>query len=116
MKPKLFVLLLASLLLTGCARFGGRKTAAPAPTSAPAPTVAAATQEATAQDAPDLAAMTFVEKNNLYLRLLDEAHAAGRDTGAAEESYLQSMQASLEGDNAGADKALDEAILLLWNK
>lgn len=118
MKRTLLTILLASALLTGCVRFRAKK--APAQPTSPPTQAAAAAQPVDAatevRAAPDFSAMTFVEKNNLYLQLLEEQQAVGADIGPAEEAYLQSMQASLAGNSAEADRYLEEAILLLWNK
>ncbi|NOY98872.1 MAG: hypothetical protein GXP40_06685 [Chloroflexi bacterium] len=125
MKRWIVILLGLSVLASGCARFkkGGANPPPAAPTVAPAPTVeqapvASPTQapvEPELAPAPDLASMTFVEKNNLYMQLLTEKQAAGVDTNAAEEAYLRSVEASFSGDSAQADQYLQDAILLLWN-
>jgi len=58
--------------------------------------------------------MTFVEKNNLFLRLLADRQAEGADTTAAEEAYVLSLEATLAGNTPLADQYLSQAILLLW--
>lgn len=133
----LIILLSLALALTACARLKrvvNPPPAAPAtvaeatvspPTApgavssatVPTPTASSATEAppaASARPTPDFAAMTFVEKNNLYLELLAARQAEGVDTTAAEEAYARSLDATLEGDGALADQYLIEAILLLW--
>jgi len=72
------------------------------------------TQTPTQAPTPDLASMTFVEKNDLFLRLLTDRQAEGADTTAAEEAYVRSLEATLAGNTLLADQYLSQAILLLW--
>jgi len=69
---------------------------------------------ATGAPTPDLASMTFVERNDLFLQLLAARQAEGADTTAAEEAYARSLEAALEGNTALADQYLSQAIFLLW--
>ncbi|MFQ5400664.1 MAG: hypothetical protein ACE5E7_13845 [Anaerolineae bacterium] len=107
------------VILTGCARFQGRKAAPPAQPGEPSVTPAPATQAAPTmtpepgEEAPDLTAMSFVEKNNLYIQLLNEGQTAGADTQTAEEAYAHSLEASLSGDAQAADRYLEQAIFIL---
>jgi len=121
MKRSILLLLSLSLMATACTRF--KKVIAPslaAPATASAPTSAApsltgaATQAPTVNPTPDFSAMTFVEKNNLYLQLLADRQAEGAVTTTAEETYARSLEAALEGNATLADQYLEQAILLLW--
>jgi len=76
--------------------------------------VEAPTMSATGAPTPDLASMTFVERNDLFLQLLAARQAEGADTTAAEEAYARSLEAALEGNTALADQYLSQAIFLLW--
>lgn len=124
MKRWIVSLLGLSLLVSGCARLKGLGTdsppAAPTPASASTEPVPAPADEAQSEPAPkstpDLASMTFVEKNDLYIRLLTEKQAAGIDTSQAEEAYMNSLEASLNGESGQADQYLQEAITLLLNQ
>ncbi len=116
MKKLTFLILSLALLLTGCIR-PKRLITDPLP---PAP-VTASTESAVptpthSPSAPNFAGMTFVEKNELCLKLLEENQAAGMDTSEAEETYVRSLEASLEGNSAEADRYLEQAILLLWDQ
>jgi len=119
MKKWIVILLGLSLLLSGCARAKKQNTNQPAeeiPAAAPVEEhIEEVAEEAHADPAPDLTAMSFVEKNTLYMQLFDEKLAAGADTALAESAYQKSIEASLSGDSAQADQALEEAILYLWN-
>jgi len=115
------IFLLSLLMATACVRF--KKVITPslaAPVTASAPTSAApsptrvTTQAPTANPTPDFSAMTFVEKNNLYLQLLADRQTEGADTTAAEEAYAQSLEATMEGNATLADQYLEQAILMLW--
>ena len=64
--------------------------------------------------APDFSSMSFLEKNNLYLQLLEQKQNAGDDTRKAEETYQNFLEESLAGASGKADQYLQEAILLLW--
>lgn len=109
---------------TACARLvkaprSPQETAASPTALQPAPSEATATPPALpaalpANPTPDFAAMSFVEKNNLYLQLLAERQAEGVDTAGAEDAYMHSVEATLEGDSALADRYLEQAILSLW--
>lgn len=120
MRKWIVILLGFTLLLSGCVRFGKAKNSLQ-PTSIPAPvSVEEASEEAVEEIAeevpiPDFASMSFVEKNTLYMQLLEEKTAAGADTKLAEAAYQKSIEASLMGDSAKADNALEEAITYLWN-
>ena len=95
--------------------------AAPSPQpSSPAPPEATATTGADAPAEPEAAptlppleTMTFIERNTLYLEILAEKQADGADTTEAEELYIQSVEATLNGDTTAADTYLNEAILAL---
>lgn len=63
---------------------------------------------------PDFSSMSFLEKNNLYLQLLEGKQNAGVDTSKAEETYQNFLEDSLAGTSGEADQYLQEAILLLW--
>ncbi len=63
---------------------------------------------------PDFSSMSFLEKNNLYLQLLEEKQNAGVDTGKAEETYQNFLEESLAGASGMADQYLQESINLLW--
>jgi len=107
------------LLVTGCARFRGSQPAPPVvSTGGPAPVTGETTLQPSAAPAiaptPDFAAMTFTEKNDLFIELLAARQAEGADTSAAEDAYGRSLEATLEGNTALADRYLIEAILLLW--
>ncbi len=124
MKRGIILCLCFSLLIAGCVRIERRETN-PGPTL---PTTGIestiddelaisndlAVAEYTSAPIPDLSSMNFVEKNNLYLQLLDEKQLTGLDTSSADEAYFRSIKASLVGDDAAADEYLHEAILLLW--
>ena len=71
--------------------------------------------ESTPLPLPDFDSMSFVEKNNLYLQLINEEQQAGLDTSHADEVYFRSLEASLAGNAAADDEYLHEAILLLWD-
>jgi hypothetical protein len=64
---------------------------------------------------PDFPSMSFLEKNNLYLQLLEQKQNAGVDTSKAEETYQNFLEDSLAGTSGKADQYLQEAILLLWH-
>ena len=119
MKKSIIILLGLSLLFSSCARVKKRVANPPAeqvptavPVEEPAEEIA---EEAPADPAPDFTTMNFVEKNKLYLQLFDEKSSAGADTTQAETAYQKSIEASLNGDSTTADRALEEAILILWN-
>lgn len=124
MKRSVVLLLGLVMLATACARFKRVGEQIAAPTSAsflPAVlTVSSAAASATltpapaANPTPDFSAMSFAEKNNLYLQLLSQRQAEGVDTAAAEEAYAQSLEATFQGNAALADQDLEQAILLLW--
>ncbi len=61
----------------------------------------------------DLSEMSFVERNNLYLDLLNHKIDAGADTTAVDKLYVLSMEAMLKDDVAAADQYLIQAIILL---
>jgi hypothetical protein len=61
----------------------------------------------------DLSEMSFVERNNLFLELLNHKIDAGEDTTAVDELYVLSMEAMLKDDVAGADQYLLQAIIFL---
>jgi len=63
---------------------------------------------------PDFSSMLFLEKNNLYLQLLDQKQNAGVDTRKAEETYQNFLEETLDGTSEKADQYLQKAILLLW--
>jgi hypothetical protein len=63
---------------------------------------------------PDLASMTFAERNDLFLQLLAARQAEGADTAAAEDAYTRSVEAALEGNSAESDRYLEQAISILW--
>ena len=123
MKNQILILLGASLLLSGCARFRKTKISPPAteiPVAAPVEEDTEEISEEIAEEVPanplpDLASMSFVEKNTLYMQLLEEKSVAGADVSSAEALYQKSIEASLSGDSAGADNTLEEAIIYLWN-
>ncbi len=101
-----------SLIISGCASFRGAGD-----TQAPARTILLAGQmsENPAADLGlDLSSLSFLEKNHLYLQLLEDRQADGDDTRKAEEIYLKSLESSLAGSSAEADRYLHEAVLLLW--
>ena len=114
MKKWIVLLLGFTLLLSSCARFRKQNTTPILEPLAPA-TVEESTAEETQVEHPDFASMSFVEKNNLYMQLLNEKISAGADTSLAESEYQKSIEASLAGDSAEADRALEEAILFLLN-
>ncbi len=126
--PHLIVVLVLALTLTSCARLKRRARTPPPAASPPAaasqtptqavvaPTEAPSQPPAAVAPTPDFATMSFAEKNALFLQLLSERQAAGVDTSAAEEAYTRSVEASLSGESARADRYLEEAILLLWNR
>ncbi len=123
MKRWIVVLLGLSALASGCVRFKNQSADSPPAvetalvSATPAQQAPAeATADVQSDPLPDFTSMTFVEKNNLYMQLLTERQSAGMDTSLAEETYLYSMEASFAGESAQADKALEEAILLLWNQ
>ncbi len=111
MKRSLLLIFSLSLLTTACTRFNARPAAAnpAAQVTQTAPAPAESTPPA-----PDLAGMSFVEKNNLYLELLNQRLAEGMDTGPAEEAYTRSLEATMRGNSQQADQYLQQAILLLW--
>lgn len=80
----------------------------------PSPTPPAEATPTNPPAAIDLSGMTFVEKNNLYIQLLSEQQAAGKDTTAAEELYTHSLEATFAGDTAKSDQLLEQAIQLLF--
>ncbi len=82
----------------------------PTPTLEPTPTAPAPSPQP-----PDFSALSFAEKNRLYLQWLEERAAAGLDTAEAEALYLRSLEASLNGDSAQADHDLEEALRVLWS-
>ena len=120
---KRFLLILAglSLLAAGCARVRHKGVAPPVSSVSPASSSLTETkvsptetEEAPAKaSTPDFSSMSFTEKNDLYLQLLDEKRAAGVDTSEAEEAYLQSVKASFNGQSEEADEYIEQAILLL---
>jgi len=130
----LIILLAVSLAITGCAPLRrvlkGPQAPTPALSVAEGPTPVSAvppqtevpaaaptlppTVAPTSVPTPDFAAMTFAEKNDLFLELLAARQAEGADTSAAEDAYVRSLEATLEGNTTLADQYLIEAILLLW--
>ncbi len=99
-----------TLMLVGCASF--RKKGETTRTEILAPS-ARMTQSPSPSEEPDFSTLSFLEMNNLYLQLLEEKQAAGGDTEKADDIYLKSLEASLAGESALADRYLQEAILLL---
>ena len=117
MKNWIIAMLSLSLLLSGCARVNKRNENPPAEQSAISVPVAESVEEIQPEPAaPDFASMSFVEKNSLYMQLLNENMDAGLDTFAAEDAYQRSLEASLSSDNEKADRAVEEAILILMNQ
>lgn len=107
-------LVLIVLMTTGC---GAVVRAVRGTRSDPAaPVQPEATQPAEpAQPEVVLDTMSFVERNNLYLELLEQWTDAGMDTTQAEELYSKSLEASLNGDSDSADDYLNQAIMILSN-
>ena len=112
MKKGILVLLGLTFFLSSCARV---ETQSIPPPVTEVPSVEPADTDTPTVPAPDFTTMNFVEKNKLYLQLLDKKSSAGADTTQAEAAYQKSIEASLNGDSETADKALEEAILNLWN-
>jgi hypothetical protein len=116
MKNWIIAMLSFSLLLSGCARIKKWNLNSPVEKSATSVPVVERAEEMQPESLPDFVSMTFVEKNSLYMQLLNENLDAGIDTLAAENAYQRSLEASLSGDSGKADQALEEAILILLDQ
>ncbi len=116
------VFLLISLLVSGCSStLGGKSSLSLEGTPLEENEIFLQTDaiDTTVEDqttdaiALDLSEMSFVERNNLFLELLNHKIDAGADTIAVDELYVLSMEAMLKDDVAAADQYLIQAIIFL---
>lgn len=117
MKPIVSLLpLLLMFWLSACTLPNKAQSNAPAQISTPQISDSAPTDaDPTLNTPPDFGSMQFVEKNDLYIRLLQEKQNAGAATNQAENEYINFLEASLRNDTMLADEYLQKAIMLLWD-